>query len=335
MKQFGLGRLGLGLLPLSVLAWALPAGADALAELTEQPEEATAAIASLSQPETDTSTVATTLDSLPEAANPGASEAVTADSTVINVADIDPATQPAAETAPALTVSDWLTQETSAAVAITAVQVQETTTGLSVIIEADEPLAVGASRTVGNALIIEIPNSVLDLTNADQAEQFGPAPGIALVSVTELPDGSVQVSITGNDAPPEVSVGSEGGNLVLGVVPGLAIAGAGDSDAIRIGVEGEQAGSDYVVPNASTATRTDTPLRDIPQSIQVIPEAVLEDQGVIRLNDALRNVSGVVSSSLDQRGQDFIVRGFSGSTVLRDGVRLTPGGGNFGFQELS
>ncbi|NEQ34605.1 MAG: TonB-dependent receptor, partial [Leptolyngbya sp. SIO4C5] len=76
-------------------------------------------------------------------------------------------------------------------------------------------------------------------------------------------------------------------------------------------------------------------LRDIPQSIQVIPQAVLEDQEVIRLNDALRNVSGVVSSSLDQRGQDFIVRGFSGSTVLRDGVRLTPGGGNFGFQELS
>ncbi|NEQ33835.1 MAG: hypothetical protein F6K04_23035 [Leptolyngbya sp. SIO4C5] len=266
VKRLGFELVGLGLLPLSALAGALPAEAEFLAGQTEQTElsemtgATTAAIASLSQPETDTSTAATTLDSLPEAANPGASEAVTADSTVINVADIDPAAQQSAETAPALTVSDWLAQETSAAVAITAVQVQETATGLSVIIEADEPLVAGASRTVGNALIIQIPNSVLDLTNADQAEQFGPAEGIALVSVTELPDGSVQVSITGNDAPPEVNIGTEGDNLVLGVVPGLAIAGAGNSDAIQIGVEGEQAGSDYVVPNASTATRTDTPL---------------------------------------------------------------------------
>jgi len=238
----------------------------------------------------------------------------------------------------ALTVSGWIAQEITAAVVITAVQVQETATGLEVIIEADEPLTAGTSRTVGNALIIDIPNAVLNLEGADQAEQFTPAEGIALVSVSEQPEDVVQVSVTGTEAPPQVNIATEGDNLVFAVVPGIAIADTADPEvAIRVGVEGAQSGSDYFVPEASTATRTETPLNEIPQSIQVIPQEVLEDQEVVRLNDALRNVSGVVSSSADQRGEQFIIRGFNGAEVLRDGFLLTPGGfaGNFGFQELA
>ncbi|MEL6333228.1 MAG: hypothetical protein AAFQ76_11620, partial [Cyanobacteria bacterium J06626_26] len=54
---------------------------------------------------------------------------------------------------------------------------------------------------------------------------------------------------------------------------------AEDGESLRIVVTGEE--NRYVVPNATTGTRTDTPLRDIPQSIQVIPQEVLEDQRVI------------------------------------------------------
>ncbi|MEM1241266.1 MAG: TonB-dependent siderophore receptor [Cyanobacteria bacterium P01_H01_bin.26] len=107
-----------------------------------------------------------------------------------------------------------------------------------------------------------------------------------------------------------------------------------EGDSLRIVVTGEEA-SRYVESNATTGTRTDTPLRDIPQSIQVIPQEVLEDQQVIRLNDALRNVSGVVAGSNDPRGQRFNIRGFDSSSVLRDGFRLTNGStGNSGFPEL-
>ncbi|MEH2275319.1 MAG: hypothetical protein V7K40_11155 [Nostoc sp.] len=41
-------------------------------------------------------------------------------------------------------------------------------------------------------------------------------------------------------------------------------------EPIELVVTGEQDG--YNAPNATTATRTDTPLRDIPQSIQVVPQ---------------------------------------------------------------
>lgn len=44
---------------------------------------------------------------------------------------------------------------------------------------------------------------------------------------------------------------------------------------------------------ARTGSKTDTPLRDIPASIAVVPAAVLQEQGVTEMNDAMRNVSSV------------------------------------------
>lgn len=44
---------------------------------------------------------------------------------------------------------------------------------------------------------------------------------------------------------------------------------------------------------ARTGSKTDTPLRDIPASVAVVPAAILKEQGVINMNDAMRNVSSV------------------------------------------
>ncbi|MEM9804003.1 MAG: TonB-dependent siderophore receptor [Cyanobacteria bacterium P01_D01_bin.56] len=107
-----------------------------------------------------------------------------------------------------------------------------------------------------------------------------------------------------------------------------------EGESLRIVVTGEE-GSRYVVPSAITGTRTDTPLRDIPQSIQVIPREVLEDQQVIRLEDALRNVSGVTPSGGDPRGPRFNLRGFNDATILRDGFRLSGTNSNLVPQDLS
>lgn len=215
---------------------------------------------------------------------------------------------------PATTVAEWMAQMEPSATQVTGVQVNATDTGLEITLEADAPLATPSTSVVGNALIAEIPNAVLALPEGDAFEQFGPAEGIALVAVTSLPGGRVRVSITGTDAPPEAQARTEAGNLVFGVVPGMAQVGDAD-DAIQIVVTGEQEGG-YVVDNATTATRTDTPIRDVPQSIQVITQQVLEDQNVTNFQDALRNVAGVTPIV------DFgspIVRGFN-STVLRDGL---------------
>ncbi|EDZ66319.1 TonB-dependent siderophore receptor subfamily [Nitrosococcus oceani AFC27] len=90
-------------------------------------------------------------------------------------------------------------------------------------------------------------------------------------------------------------------------------------------VTGQALERGYIAPNASTATKTDTPLMETPISIQVVPEAVAEDQQAIRLDGITQNVSGV--QTMRQLGilfDNFIIRGFTSSNfnVYRDGLRL-------------
>ncbi|WP_228060242.1 TonB-dependent siderophore receptor, partial [Plectonema radiosum] len=93
-------------------------------------------------------------------------------------------------------------------------------------------------------------------------------------------------------------------------------------ETIELVVTGERSG--YRVPNSSTATKTDTPLRDIPQSIQVIPQQVLEDRNVTELRDAIETAGGVTSTggrSSSFFGENFQIRGFATrSSIFRDGI---------------
>ncbi|MEL6401404.1 MAG: TonB-dependent siderophore receptor [Cyanobacteria bacterium J06626_4] len=236
---------------------------------------------------------------------------------------------------PATTVDEWLAQIEASLVQITNVRLEETAAGLQIILEtAEGELAIPTTTVSGNALIAEIPNALLTLSESNEFQQFEPADGIALVQVTELSDDRVQVVITGTDAAPTATVNTDVTGLTLSLALGVAAAAAVDDDALRVVVTGEE-GSRYVEPNTSTATRTDTPLRDIPQSIQVVPREVLEDQQVITLGDALRNVSGVVRDSQAFTGERFTIRGFDGASVLRDGFRQSFGVGDLGFPELA
>jgi len=95
-----------------------------------------------------------------------------------------------------------------------------------------------------------------------------------------------------------------------------------ESDTIRILVPGARPMGDYYIPDADTGTRTPTPILEIPQSIQVIPREVLEDQQATDLDDALRNISGASVNSTEGRGFQVNLRGFEGVPVFRDGFRL-------------
>ncbi|WP_018266365.1 TonB-dependent siderophore receptor [Methylosinus sp. LW4] len=87
----------------------------------------------------------------------------------------------------------------------------------------------------------------------------------------------------------------------------------------------------YVVRNASTATKTDTPVMNTPINVQTITEKALQDQQAITLGEALRNVSGVTvpgggAASSSERGGYIFVRGFATTDIYRDGFRVAPGG---------
>lgn len=70
----------------------------------------------------------------------------------------------------------------------------------------------------------------------------------------------------------------------------------------------------YNPQDASGATRTDTPLREVPQSVRVLPRALLDDIGATRFDQSLDYASGVArQNSFGGLWDNFAIRGFTGS----------------------
>jgi iron complex outermembrane receptor protein len=81
----------------------------------------------------------------------------------------------------------------------------------------------------------------------------------------------------------------------------------------------------YRATRSATATKTDTPVRDSPQSINIVPRQVITDQQDLRLTDAVTNVSNVTPGSTVQgRSQNYLIRGFSTQVFAVDGILTNP-----------
>ena len=92
-----------------------------------------------------------------------------------------------------------------------------------------------------------------------------------------------------------------------------------------------QSAKSYTMTNATTATRTDTPLMETPFSVQVVPQQVLQDQLANTLERALQNVPGVAPFPTNQGLSDgFMIRGFGSNITYRDGFFIPDilGGGS-------
>lgn len=80
--------------------------------------------------------------------------------------------------------------------------------------------------------------------------------------------------------------------------------------------------SGYRQEDATAGTKLPVPIRDVPQSIQVVPRQVIEDQGAVRIQEVVQNVSSVYRSNANF-GDVFAFRGFQAggsSGSLRDGL---------------
>jgi catecholate siderophore receptor len=82
--------------------------------------------------------------------------------------------------------------------------------------------------------------------------------------------------------------------------------------------------SPYVVPQSSLS-KFPVPLKDTPQSITIVPEKLVEEQGGTTLRDALRNVPGIAVAAGEgggSQGDSFTLRGFNArNDMYIDGVR--------------
>lgn len=224
------------------------------------------------------------------------------------------------------------------------VRIESGKEGIEVILETKQgDLLQPVSKSEGNNFIVEIPNARLVLATGNEFRREKPVTGIAEIIVVNTDTNGIRLTITGEVAIPKVELFDDDTGLIFTVTPSTSTTQApptpenqkpetqpeqpkpeepqaGNQEPIELTVTGEL--DSYRVPEASSGTKTDTPIRDIPQSIQVIPKQVLEDQQVIRLTDATRNVSGVVEGDSFAGTRDSVnIRGFDFNSTFRDGFR--------------
>lgn len=80
----------------------------------------------------------------------------------------------------------------------------------------------------------------------------------------------------------------------------------------------------YIAKNTTTGSKTDTPLKEIPQSVSVITRKQLDDRQPEQLEDSLSYLAGVTPSpwGIDDRFDQCLIRGFDlcTSAIYRDGL---------------
>ncbi|MGE5522252.1 MAG: TonB-dependent receptor [Rhodospirillaceae bacterium] len=103
-------------------------------------------------------------------------------------------------------------------------------------------------------------------------------------------------------------------------IPAVAQTTERELSEVKVQATGDVA--PYSAPTATSATKIEAPLRDIPQTVDVVPKELIRDQGARSMQDVLRNVPGVGLSHGDGQRDQVTIRGFSAiADQFVDGMR--------------
>jgi catecholate siderophore receptor len=124
--------------------------------------------------------------------------------------------------------------------------------------------------------------------------------------VTVVADGFVERSFGVN----ALQAGGASQEIVLNV--------AGVQEAITVSAPADG----YQVPTISSATKTPTPLIDVPQSVTVVTQELIRDQLMTSIGDVVRYVPGITAHQGENNRDQIIIRGNSSSAdFFVNGVR--------------
>jgi iron complex outermembrane recepter protein len=147
----------------------------------------------------------------------------------------------------------------------------------------------------------------------------------------EAPDANLIKTAATNEAQEPTLSGSKGQTL-----PKVTVEADSGSPYDDPNSTNDPYNTDYNRPNATMATKTDTPIMETPFSVQVVPKQVLDDIQGVRSSDALDYVSGVFRASGSGDYLDWTTRrGFNNFPVgdYRDGMPLPLGDFLFGGRD--
>ncbi|KAF3889907.1 MULTISPECIES: TonB-dependent siderophore receptor [Nostocales] len=217
---------------------------------------------------------------------------------------------------PAVTNASLLLQNSNdtTVVQVTGVKINPTSTGVEIVLETPTgTLQQPFTKTEGNTFIANLPNAVLALEDPQDLRVKNPTQGIKVITVTQINTSTIQISVTGETALPEAQVTANANGLLFNLT-----LSPGKPD-IELDVMGNPSG--YNAPDFATVNKTGTPLRDLPFSVQVVPQQVIQDQQALTVYEAVRNVSGFALSGRGGARNEFslLTRGFT-ADQFRDGL---------------
>jgi iron complex outermembrane recepter protein len=210
--------------------------------------------------------------------------------------------------------------------------------GAAVLAIASLPSMALAQPAAAQARSYSIPPGPLE----DTLNRFGREAGILLSFTPETTAGlrspGLQGSYSVQAGLDTLLVGSglqatrqPNGSYVLNKVQaGTAVTGEAKLPVVTVTASAEQETAwgpvnGYVAKRSATATKTDTPIIETPQSITVVTRDQMTEQNVQSVSDALRYSAGVLAEANgpDPRADNIVVRGFDtgGRDTYRDGLR--------------
>ncbi|MEH1786579.1 MAG: TonB-dependent siderophore receptor [Nostoc sp.] len=238
-----------------------------------------------------------------------------------------------------------ISQATTNVVSVTDVKVNTTDKGIEIILVTpnSEKLSV-SGKTEGNSYVADIKNARLQLVSEEGFRQEKPVTGIASVIVTPMDANTLRLTVTGDKSAPVVELfDSQTEGLVFEVSTTASTAQQQTTPQARPTTTQKQPAIEldvtappetgYQVNNTNVGTRTDTPLRDIPQTINVVPRQVIEDQASQNLGDILRNLGIGNAQDTSREIDSAVIRGFtvrSDNGTLNNGLRDAEAGRAFG-----
>lgn len=140
-------------------------------------------------------------------------------------------------------------------------------------------------------------------TNADGKFEFA-----------NLPSGNYLLTVTSNGFNTLTQEAASGAN-------DLQITLSVANQAATVVVQAEV--DSYLAESTTSGTKLDIPQRDLPQSISVVPRAILQDRVITRLTEAGENVAGVrsVTGYSGTKSNNYLIRGFAQSFTASGTVR--------------
>lgn len=235
----------------------------------------------------------------------------------------------AAQELSAVAASPQPSDATAVSAPMTLTQATTIITDVAIATEGDQvELQFTATAPLENATVIQraatteitIPNA--NVTQAEVLQEFAPESGLEQIEIRNQADNSVQILIRNGDRQIQTQLITTATGLTLNIEPVLVSTDEDNIEAFELVVT--DAEQPYNPRSATTATGLETDLRDIPQSVEVIPQAVLQDRNVTELGEALETSGSIVSSGgrgTSVFGPGFLIRGFAAEeSVFLDGI---------------